>query len=94
MSSIVASGSGWASMLPEHKPIAKRTAVREVRPEERLVEPPDARAVRATQLRAEQARCEARIRALKPKSAVGPLTISPRSRRAREQMRALTKAVK
>jgi hypothetical protein len=80
MSSIVVSGSGWASMLPEHKPVAKRTAVREVPLEERLVEAPDAATVCATQLRAEKARFEARSRALQPKCAVKPLTISPRSR--------------
>jgi hypothetical protein len=94
MSSIVVSGSGWASMLPEHKPVAKRTAVREVPLEERLVEAPNAAAVWATKLRAEQARFGARRRALQSKCAVEPITILPRSRRARARMRARLEAAK
>jgi hypothetical protein len=52
--------TGWVHMLPENKPVAKRAAARDARPDPALAPG----ATWATDLRADQARNEQRLREL------------------------------
>jgi hypothetical protein len=53
--------TGWANMLPEYKPVAKRAAARDARPDPSLTPSP----TWAADLRADQVRAEQRLREFK-----------------------------
>jgi hypothetical protein len=76
--------TGWASMLPDRKPVAKRAAARDSRPDPVLALPG---ATWAADVRAEQATYEERLRAFKQAIQVEQLKTNPELRSVSAQRR-------